>query len=268
MSSLRGTYSRMLETCRRVLVLFAYPLAECALSIVRLLLLWWKLISTLIYRNTLELVSPCGLFCFWYSSVSLKTEMLSMSSAYGISALPSILSGEENSELTWLCHILQVKCWHMGHGKCQRVPWFRDPQSCSRPWLLRLECCQTHQRTDHEPTCFRIAAVTGWCHTPPCPPSCFSRKLPTALPWGRGPYLYPQWLAVTGWPPWPLPERWSMVRWSSLTFALPLPLQCKGWWICVLERCTLGKLHQKCTSQETILYVEEMYLRNHYIIKR
>lgn len=189
MSSLRGTYSRILETCRRVLVLFAYPLAECALSIVRLLLLWWKLISTLIYRNTLELISPCGLFCFWYSSVSLKTEMLSMSSAYGISALPSILSGEENSELTWLCHILQVKCWHMGHGKCQRVPWFRDPQSCSRPWLLRLECCQTHQRTDHEPTCFRIAAVTGWCHTPPCPPSCFSRKLPTALPWGRGPYL-------------------------------------------------------------------------------
>lgn len=132
-SSLRGTYSGMLETCRSVQALSAYPLADCALSIVHLLLLYWKLISTLIYRNTSELASPCGLFCFWYSYVSLKTEILSVSSAYGISALPRILSGEENSELTWPCHILQVKCWHMGHEKCQRVPCFRDPQSCSRP---------------------------------------------------------------------------------------------------------------------------------------
>lgn len=62
-----------------------------------------------------------------------------MSSAYGISALPSILSGEENSELPWLCHILQVKCRAHGAWKMPESPLLQ--RSTELFYTLTLEAC-------------------------------------------------------------------------------------------------------------------------------
>lgn len=188
------TYSRALiswecwkhvEMCR----MFAYPLVECALRIFHLLLLYCKLIFAFDLQKYIQ-TRLCSLFCFRSSSVSPKSAILSMSSACGISALPSTLSAEENSELpgpaTFYRWNVGTRAKETSYGawKWQR-PLVERPQSCSRPPLLKLAHLSSPLKSRSQ-TCM-LQDSSQACHPPPCPPPFLLQPETTLPPWGRTP---------------------------------------------------------------------------------
>lgn len=178
-----------------------------------------KLISTLIYKNTLEL----SLYVVYLCKPEDRIYLCHLPMAFLLCLVSWVVRKTVNSPGSTTFYRWNVGTWGIENARESPGSEIHRAVLDSDSWGLHVvsptkeqitSLCASGQRPWLADVTLLLALL---------PASARNYPLPFL---GVGDLIYPQLLAVNGWPPWPLLERWSMVRWSSLTCCLPLLSHC------------------------------------------